>query len=593
MDNKEIFNLNKIAITKKEFFFCDTELNLTHNTSLIEGSCININEIDYTQVILLVNELDIDKILRIEHINEAIDESKDCRAEGTLTIPMYLYYDKDIFEQFVSSYDITDICKKYRMVIIVGETTLIKFFSQWDVITPTNIYGRNHEKVYDILQGILQEKTIQLQNMLAELITYYDEEEENILNRIRNKKQKICIMKYYYEHKRFKYLYRQFKVAAEKVGCEAKLCMERGNIYHTPDIVSVYVNRPDMVFQINKTRNGKNFVGQSLNLQYFDKLLYVNWIQDIHPAVLNAEYALALTNKDYVFSLFDKDVMDKYCFDSDKVILGGIMGADENNFCYHEISNKEHEMYDCDIAFAGTILTDEEVANFIYSLLSSCFNDEQIGVVADSVFEMIQSIYDADTGKYTVSADIYKKIDLLQNEMEFDYNAKMNIHRVYSVVRYNSIRKLVMQQLAKSGKYKINLYGEYDINVPGVKFGGYIDDKVELSKALQCSKMVVQINPDASMNQRVIEGLLSHTMALVLQIEKGSDMSDIHNYLNEEEGICSFHSKQELFALCDMLINDNELREKIAEKGYKKAVNTLTTDAIFGSFIDELSKKIQ
>ena len=42
-----------------------------------------------------------------------------------------------------------------------------------------------------------------------------------------------------------------------------------------------------------------------------------------------------------------------------------------------------------------------------------------------------------------------------------------------------------------------------------------------------------------------------------------------------------------------MVLENQELKESITDKGYKKAVETLTTDAIFNSFIDELSKKIQ
>ena len=72
-----------------------------------------------------------------------------------------------------------------------------------------------------------------------------------------------------------------------------------------------------------------------------------------------------------------------------------------------------------------------------------------------------------------------------------------------------------------------------------------------------------------------------------------SDMSNIQGYLEEGEGICFFRSKQELFRICDMVLENQELKESITDKGYKKAVETLTTDAIFNSFIDELSKKIQ
>lgn len=592
MDKDLIFNVNKEELSKKEFFFCNSELIITKENIKEQDKSINKDSINVAQTLMLVNEMDIGEILDIEDKNNINRQKRDYTIEGVRAVPLYLFYDKDKFEQLISSKDITAICRKHRIVIIVGEEALWDFFAKWDTVLPTNIYGNQINVAYNILQYIFKEKTAKLQDMYTELIAYYDSEEANILERIRQKKQKICVIKYYYEPVRFKYLYTQFEASVEKAGCEVHLCMERANIYHTPDIVNIYKYRPDMVFQINKSRNGRNFGGLGLDLQQFKKLVYVNWIQDIHPAVLNREYAQSLGDNDYIFSLFDKKVMDSYCFEDSKVITGGIMGADGQNFCYHNISEEEHKKYDCDIVFVGNIMTDAGAADYIYMSLIRYFNDSQVGMIADSLFEALENIYDEKTGRYITTSEMYKRIDLLQEKMGFDYDAKMNIHRVFSVVRYNSMRKLIMQQLAKCGRYNITLYGQYDANISGVKFGGYIDDKAELSKALQCSKIAVQINPEASMNQRVIEALLSHTMVLVLQVEKDSEMSDIHNYLDEGEGIHYFSNKQQLFDLCDLLIGNDTLRNNIAEKGYNRAIKELTTDAIFSSFIDNLSRRI-
>lgn len=596
MDSRELFNRNLKLIHKKELFFCNENLEYRQLQAHMDshGDQCHVDSVNSQQIILLVNETNIEKILKIEDENDAYNGLLRKKHEGIPVIPLYLYYDSRYLEELLSVSDISEICERYRIVILVGRDAFVEFFSKLDVLMPNIVLGDKDSELVNLLNKIYNNKTQVISEILIELRQYYVDNEEAIRERIKNKNESICVIKNYFEPQKFRYFYQQLKNSLEKSGCTVNLCMERGPVYRTPDVINVYKYKPDVVFQINKSRNGRNFLGESVNLEYFEQLFFVNWIQDIHPAVLDENYAKTLKKNDILFSLFDKNVMDKYHYPMSNVILGGIMPADNKNYCIHEISDEEHLRYDCDIAFIGTIMTDTSVVNFIYESLSPLFNDEQIGVIADSLFTMLENIYNAETGAYNITADeLNKYVYILQEKMQLSEDERLNVYRVFSVVRYNSLRKLILQQLVKKNRYRITLYGEIDSGIPGVKFGGFIENKEELSKAIQCSNMVIQINPDATMNQRVIEGLLSHTMALVFKMDDESDMSNIQGYLEEGEGICFFRSKQELFRICDMVLENQKLKESITDKGYKKAVETLTTDAIFNSFIDELSKKIQ
>lgn len=94
------------------------------------------------------------------------------------------------------------------------------------------------------------------------------------------------------------------------------------------------------------------------------------------------------------------------------------------------------------------------------------------------------------------------------------------------------------------------------------------------------------------MNQRVAEGLLSHTMILVFDVTGQSDMSSIRPYLQVEEGICYFQTKQELLGQCDYLLENDAKRKEIAEKGYRKALELLSTDAVFTGLLEKLCHKL-
>ena len=201
---------------------------------------------------------------------------------------------------------------------------------------------------------------------------------------------------------------------------------------------------------------------------------------------------------------------------------------------------------------------------------------------------------DLNTGNYQVPVgELERYVDFLQDKMGFSYEIGLKVYRVFSVVRYNSLRKLILQQLAVEKKYKIILYGENDIEMPGVFYGGYLIDSTELSKAIQCSKIVMQINPDASMNQRVVESLLSHTMVLVFWLSREADMSSIGQYLQEKEGFLYFKNKYELLELCDLFLYDEELRKSIVEKGYQRAKDELSSEAIFEKMMAQLQLKLE
>lgn len=596
MNAEELFEINIKKLTEKELFFCSETIEYVQSGH-IEQPCIGDNKsetIDVQHIFLLANEMDIEKILKVEEENDVYSGMLHKKHEGIPMLPLYLYYDRQQFECMISSYDMTKLCEIYRIVILVGRDALINFFCEMDTLMPNMILGDRDFAITNIIDNIYKNKTQIIGDVLAELRQYYNDNAEAIRRRVESKDESICVVKNYFEPQKFRYFYQQLKQSLEKEGHIVNVCTERGPVFRTPDVISIYKYKPDVVFQINKARNGRNYLGESLNLEYFEQLFFVNWIQDIHPAVLDETYAEELQQNDILFSLFDENVMEKYHYPMSKVILGAIMPADSVNYCIHNISDEEHSKYDCDIAFIGTIMTDEGVVNYIYKSLSPFFTEEQIGIIADSLFEMLENMYNSVTGKYNItSEELNKYIYNLQEKMQLNQKEKLNIYRVFSVVRYNSLRKLILQQLAKRNRYKIILYGENDVTMEGVDFGGFIDNKEELSKAIQCANMVIQINPDASMNQRVIEGLLSHTMALVFKMDDASDMSNIENYLGEGEGILFFRTKQELFDDCDMMLENKELRESIIEKGYQKAIQTLTTDAIFGSFINELSKKVQ
>ncbi len=598
MTNELCLDEKFCQLSEKEMFFSPLEkgayFNRQSGKTIGEKQQYRTDAIGTQSVVLLVNEQNPETIAGLEQKSDLYGGGLSHKIEGMVRRPFYLYYDEEQFIKFVQDNDISLICEKYRIVVLVGMEYLKGFFCQLDTIYPDIILGDEDGRILGELAEIAAERNKAFQEIKRELSAYYQINGEKIKQRIMDGSARICILKNYFEPKKFKELCYQLKISLEKIGYNVQICDERGPIFWTQELVNLHRYMPDIVFQINKARDGRTYQGESLRLENLDNLVYINWVQDLHPAILNKEYAGSLKRRDFIFSLFDRNIMQEYGYGDENVIYRGIMPADSANFRVRSVTEEEHRRFDYDLCFLGTIFDERFAVNYIYRELMPFLMDEQIEKVCDILFDVLTKIYDSNTQRYHSGLDILREsADRAQKELGCDDTVRLYVYRLFSVIRYNSMRKLILKQLAGQKRYRIILYGEHDVNIEGVDFGGFISDRVELSKALQCCKILIQINSDATMNQRVVEGLLSHTMALVYKMDAEDDMSNIAQYLDENEGICYFRNKYELICKCDLLLNDEDLREEITEAGYQKAVDTLTSDNIFHCLMEDLKKKFE
>lgn len=590
---------NLRSLSTKEFYFSSV-----NNEDLDGRECkmdiitkeenFVVEEIDKQSVVLLINELNVEKIMKLEEESDPYEGKVNCKVEGMPTLPFYLYYEKNHFISLIQNSDISTLCQKYRIVILVGINELEDYFCQLDIIYPTIIKGDKDGSVSKKIKEIIFEKEKIFCEILSDVQTYYSQNGDEIEQRVLENSAKICVLKYSYEPKRFQEYYEQFKCVLESQGYNVEICAERGTIFRTPEILNIFRYRPDIIFQINKSRDGGTFQGESIYLPQMENLIFVNWLQDIYPAAWNIQYALKLGKKDFIFSLFEEKIMKKYGFLKQNMIYKGIMPANNAIFCYHAITEEEHKSLDYDICFFGTLWDEEYSVYWIYQELQPYIMDNQIERVCELLFELLGGLYEKVSQRYITKLETLNNyVDQLQKEFQCDDIIKMHIFRVFMIMRYNTLRKLVLVQLASQRKYKIVLYGPIDVKIEGVDYGGFISNQELLSKAIQCCKICMQINPDMTINQRVAEGILSRTVVMIYRMEDDDNMSDVAHYLSENEGICFFSNKKELIEKCDLLLSNDELRKDIINCGYQRASRILTTDYVFDYLMEKMKQKIR
>jgi spore maturation protein CgeB len=582
------FRQNLKCLQEKEYYYGPQTKEMENmqpsSGCLMQGMTvdwIDLEKIAEYWVPLYINECDVGAIS---------DAEKKSRNK---IYPLYLYYEEKEFIYMMINYDMTEIVSTSRIVILVGQEKLLEFFGAQDVTAPTVICNDADGVIRKKIGKICEEKQKTLQQMQSELSAYYKENSDKIRDNILNGTASVCILKYEFEPHKFKRAYQDMKEAFERNGWQVTICNERDSIFATPTVAQVYRYRPDMVIQINKSRHSEVFLGEPVELLDMDDMVYINWMQDIWPGFWNKRYAGSLGERDYIFSTFDSWVLKKYDFAKKNVIYQGIVPADCHSFDIQPVS-EEYMEYVCDISFIGSVSSNASVSDFIYTSLLPYFNEQEINRITDGIVTVLESVYDSQTEQYISKPQMLENVLAgLKDELRFHDEVETLVYRVFTVVRYNALRLLILRQLAEQKKYKIILYGDSQPEIEGISYGGKILNPQELSRAIQCSKISIQINSDATMNQRVIECLLSHVPLMVFQVEEQYDMSNLKQYLAEGEGFAYFKTKKELLDKCEQLLHNTQARDELAEKGYQKARERLTTDAVFGYLMDGVREKLR
>lgn len=597
MSQNPIFLENIKKLSDKELYYGPILEDYTDNKYMQENDkdAVGLSGIETcnlsTSIILLSNISDMELIDELEKRSNIYNEISSSKMEGVPMLPFYLYYDFPHFSYLIQKVDIGLLCMRYRIVVIVGIESFYNFFQKIDVLKPNIIRGIDQNNITKIIEDLWMEKEERLYSYIKELKEYYHNNYNIIRQRIKQGQANICVLKNYYEPVKWKQFYQCLKGSLRNSKYNVTICNEKGPVFRTPEIYNLFLYKPDIVLQINKSRDGRFFQGEPVYLEEFRDLIFINWLQDFYPDFLDENYARSLCKNDFIYACYEKSALDEYSFPASNLIYNSILPADEKQFCIHDISDAEHKKYDCDISFAGMIMNEKQIIEYIFQTLSTLLSYENITDIVDEIFDMIENMYDGCSDSYIVGSENLKKhLSNIQKKFKVTIKVKMQIYRVLLVVEYNCFRKFILKQIADQKKYKILYYGATDLQIEGLIFGGYLCNPGELSKAMQCSRLTLQINPTATGSQRIAESLLTHTPVLIFKMK--NDMYNISHYLKETEGICYFQNKKELLSQCNKLLNNENWRIEIAEKGYKKASSILSFDHMFLSLIEQINNKL-
>jgi len=296
-----------------------------------------------------------------------------------------------------------------------------------------------------------------------------------------------------------------------------------------------------------------NYIPLISKFSFANKLIYISWIYDSPHYTLYSEMIFNPYN--YIFH-FDKNEMKKIKALADVNIYYHPFGLKKDNII------NERKEYINDIAFLGSLYKNNEIDNnaaipdYLHGYLEG-LSMSQLLLNGD---ELLEECIDESLIKEVL------KYQTLTLEDEFFIKEKEILLNLLSKKTSSLERERIIKAIGK--KHGISLYSGDTVDSEGVVNKGYI--KYEDEMPLMFSKTKININ----VTLRSIRNGLSLRVLDILSVG-GFLITDyrplIEEYFEIGKEIEVFYNLEDLLMKIEFYLNNDELREEIAENGRKRA----------------------
>ena len=534
------------------------------------------------KAVMTVNEMWIEDIWRIE--------GSFCLSEPFLDmeLPVYVVFDEKNWQLFLYLYDLKDLLKKNRIVFLVGKQGVYEYFREDMVIFPSIAYHNGFHDVYHpILEQAIEIRQREDLEGSRDIKRYYKENQDNIIVRIKSGKPRILFYTSCFTTA-LKYHTRDCMQAASRLGCEVQLLMEPDGIHrvYERDIIQ-YIKRfkPDIIFNIDHFRFEYSVIPK--------EIIWITWVQDPLPEIMDKETPLKLKSKDFVMSHYTTWKKFREIGYPLKSLIDAPIPANAYIYKPYGLSIEESKKYSCDICF---VCHASDVDAHIVELL---------GKVPQKLKEEVCVIYKGyqnyvnETGRIFYSEKEFQ--EYVEGILGFDYN----ITRMREIVNYlvsdmyNGFNQRVFRQalvdwILDAGFTEIKLWGNgWTTEEKYKKYAmGSAENGETLSKIYQASKVVVGNNIVTTAAARAWETMLSGGFYISNYIPEEEDAVDIRKIIEVGKDVIMFHSREDLVDKLHYYLEHDEERKKMAERGRRAALEKMTYDVLMKRVLEEVAERL-
>lgn len=587
LDNYEYYYGKNIKISKQDKFRFDIIWINKQYLILFDGD--KFIQKDFYDQDISISEDEVLFCMNVLSYNKIIKYDKDILiipkgGFNGMKQPIYLYYDREYFEILLRIIDFSEILAKKRFIILCERKNLEEFFLDFQVIMPTVIDIR----VEEVLIDIKNKKQIKIENTIKENKDYYNKNHNLIIDNIKNKKPRILFVTSLFTTA-LQYHTKNMERAARKAGYITDLLIEKSELHRSFQldfIIKINEFKPDIIFIIDHFRFEYEITDKSI--------VFISWIQDPMPNIMDKQTPLKLTNRDFILNHFISwDKFFEIGYDKTHIIEGPIP-ANQDVYKKYNITKEEKQKYSCDICIlCHTSPVENYIENQIFYGENEDLNDK-IKKVFYFYYDLVQNDLDM------IFYDIEEFELFIENYFIQIYHFKLNkrIIKFYATCMYQELNNIIFRHclvdcLIEAGYTNIKLWGngwsDEDKYLPYAM--GKAENGETLSKIYQCSKIVLGHNLMTTAAARAWESIFSETLYLCNWIPPELDVTDIRTILKPEEFVM-FKGKEDLLSKVKYYLENEEERQRMIAIEKESALKKMTFDATCKRMLDVLKEQL-
>ena len=534
----------------------------------IERHKITMKNPDDT-VYLCKDLLWLEDILALEKMTRKVNPFMD--MENALL----LVYQKETWELLLQIVDLRSLLQLDRIVFYGDKNQLEASFVEDGIRLPSVVIGNVLNEVLDIINQSRERMLLEYKKYQKETTEYYKENGEMVIQHIKEGKPKILFIT-----SRFttvlQYHTRDCKAAAEKMGLETELMIEKDRLLTgfngTVQMRQISKFKPDIIFCIDHFRSERGYIP--------DEVVWITWIQDDLPHILNPETPLKFIERDFVMNHFITWNVIKNVGYPDSRTMDAPIVANGNLYKPYELTEEEKERYGADICMVCHAADAEEYMSDILDRFQG------------SSFKMVIENLLNDYSRLVMGEGVilYKKEDIAEFIKEYfkEFYSRECPRQLLSfmteeMMRFSQriFRQALADWLIEAGYENLKLWGNGWKKSPKYKkyAMGAAENGEVLSKILQSTKIVLVNNFNVTGAARDLESMLSGNFYMSIYVPPEADATDIRTVLKEGENFVMFYDKPDLLCKVEYYLTHEDERKQMAMKGRQAALETMTYDS--------------
>jgi len=313
---------------------------------------------------------------------------------------------------------------------------------------------------------------------------------------------------------------------------------------------------------------------------------FITWLQDDLPFIFNEDVASNLDNRNYILTIY-KGLKTKFAnlgCPEDKI---NIQIIPANTTIYKPINCNK----DIDIVYIQHGGTPPEVE---YQKLRARWDDMLSKAIIDKCYDKIRKAF--FQGKYLYYDDYEKLLRNVENELSMEIRHQGIRDKIIYDLRFyignRFLRQIPLEMISKMDGIKMELYGnDWETHPRLSKHGkGVAQNGAELNEIYNKAKIALHLQHDATLNQRVTEGMASETFYIVQYLEK--DLQPITDYFEENKDFVFFYNLEDLKKKIEYYLKNNDKRNEIARNAYFKILSKYNYKKVTKEWIDMITQKI-